>query len=150
MIPSNVLTLVQINLDNGLSTASEIKALDTVNLAVAQSNPPAGVSVEMSGTPAFRQQMQNEMSMNTGMLIGGALILMIIVMGLLFSYVSHRFIPVLFVALGLTTAMGLMGFGRYPADSRGNGSISGHDRSWDRLCDPVPFPARRGGPERFA
>ncbi len=113
-IPSNVLTLVQINLDNGLSTASEIKALDTVNLAVAQSNPPAGVTVEMSGTPAFRQQMQNEMSTNTGMLIGGALILMVIIMGLLFSYVSHRFLPVLFVGLGLTTAMGLMGLAGIP------------------------------------
>jgi hypothetical protein len=108
-IPSNVLTLVQINLDNGLSTASEIKALDAVQLVIDQSNPPAGVTVEMSGTPSFRQQMQTEMSTNTGMLIGGALILMVIVMGLLFSYVNHRFLPVLFVALGLTTAMGLMG-----------------------------------------
>jgi hydrophobe/amphiphile efflux-3 (HAE3) family protein len=37
------------------------------------------------------------------------MILMIIVMGLLFSYVSHRFLPVVFVGLGLTTAIGLMG-----------------------------------------
>ena len=30
-------------------------------------------------------------------------------MGLLFSYVSYRFLPVVFVGLGLTTALGLMG-----------------------------------------
>jgi hypothetical protein len=49
------------------------------------------------------------MGSQTGILIGGAMILMIIVMGLLFSYVSYRFLPVVFVGLGLSTALGLMG-----------------------------------------
>ena len=44
-----------------------------------------------------------------GVLIGAAMILMVIVMGLLFSYVSYRFLPVVFVGLGLRTALGLMG-----------------------------------------
>jgi hypothetical protein len=37
------------------------------------------------------------------------MILMVIVMGLLFAYVNYRFLPVVFVGLGLTTALGLMG-----------------------------------------
>jgi len=44
-----------------------------------------------------------------GILIGGALVLMIITMGILFSYVRHRFMPVLLVAIGLVTSLGLMG-----------------------------------------
>jgi hydrophobe/amphiphile efflux-3 (HAE3) family protein len=44
-----------------------------------------------------------------GVLIGGAMVLMVIVMGILFAYASHRFLPVLFVGIGLTTAMGFMG-----------------------------------------
>ncbi len=49
------------------------------------------------------------MGSQMGVLIGAAMILMVIVMGLLFSYVSHRFLPVVFVGLGLSTALGLMG-----------------------------------------
>ncbi|MGB7788459.1 efflux RND transporter permease subunit, partial [Methanoregula sp.] len=108
-VPSNVLTLVQVNLDNGLSTNTETMVLNTVQQIVDHSDPPAGVTVEVSGTPAFSKQMQAEMGSSMGVLIGGAMILMIIVMGLLFSYVSHRFLPVVFVGLGLTTAIGLMG-----------------------------------------
>jgi hypothetical protein len=37
------------------------------------------------------------------------MVLMVIVLGILFSYASHRFLPVLFVGIGLTTAMGFMG-----------------------------------------
>jgi hydrophobe/amphiphile efflux-3 (HAE3) family protein len=53
--------------------------------------------------------MSSGLMSNMGILIGGALILMIITMGILFSYVRHRFMPVLLVAIGLVTSLGLMG-----------------------------------------
>ena len=53
--------------------------------------------------------MKTAMGSQMGVLIGAAMILMVIVMGLLFSYVSYRFLPVIFVGLGLSTALGLMG-----------------------------------------
>ena len=108
-VPSNVLTLVQVQLDNGLSDSTEAAALSTVQQLVDQSDPPTGVTVSISGTPAFTTQMRAAMGSSMGVLIGGAMVLMIIVMGLLFSYVSYRFLPVVFVGLGLTTALGLMG-----------------------------------------
>ncbi len=108
-VPSNVLTLMQVPLDPGLSDTTEASVLNTVQLAVDQSDPPAGVTVEVSGTPAFTAQMKAAMGSQMGVLIGAAMILMVIVMGLLFSYVSYRFLPVVFVGLGLTTALGLMG-----------------------------------------
>ena len=37
------------------------------------------------------------------------MVLMVIVMGILFAYARHRFLPVFFVGIGLTTAMGFMG-----------------------------------------
>ena len=108
-VPSNVLTLMEVPLDPGLSDATEASVLNTVQLAVDQSNPPAGVTVEVSGTPAFTAQMKAAMGSQMGVLIGAAMILMVLVMGLLFSYVSYRFLLVVFVGLGLTTALGLMG-----------------------------------------
>lgn len=108
-VPSNVLTLVQIPMVEGLSEDTQTTTLKNIESLVATSQPPAGVTVTVSGSPAFSDQMKNAMGSQMGVLIGGAMVLMIIVMGLLFAYVSHRFLPVVFVGLGLTTALGLMG-----------------------------------------
>jgi len=107
--PSNVLTLVQIQLDQGLSEAVKTSALNTVTSVVDSSSPPPGVKVEISGSPAFSKQMSAGLSSNMGILIGGAMILMIITMGILFAYVRYRFMPVLLVAIGLVTSLGMMG-----------------------------------------
>ena len=107
--PSNVLTLVQVPLVEGLSDDTEAAALNNIQSLVDSSQPPAGVKVTVSGSPAFTAQMKAAMGSQMGVLIGAAMILMVIVMGLLFSYVSYRFLPVVFVGLGLSTALGLMG-----------------------------------------
>jgi hydrophobe/amphiphile efflux-3 (HAE3) family protein len=107
--PSNVLTLVQLKLIPGLSEKVQKSTLTTVGSVVDASTAPPGVKVELSGSPAFQQQMSAGLMSNMGILIGGALVLMIITMGILFSYVRHRFMPVLLVAIGLVTSLGLMG-----------------------------------------
>ena len=107
--PSNVMTLVQVPLIEGLSDDTEAATLNNIQSLVDNSQPPAGVTVEVSGSPAFTAQMRAAMGSQMGVLIGAAMILMVIVMGLLFSYVSYRFFPVVFVGLGLITALGLMG-----------------------------------------
>jgi hydrophobe/amphiphile efflux-3 (HAE3) family protein len=107
--PSNVLTMVQISLTPGLSDTVQKTVLANVDSVVASTDAPAGVKVEISGSPAFSKQMSEGLSSNMGILIGGALVLMIITMGFLFSYVRYRFMPVLLVAVGLVTSLGLMG-----------------------------------------
>ena len=107
--PSNVLTMVQISLTPGLSEKVQKTVLANVDSVVETTGAPAGVKVEISGSPAFSKQMSEGLSSNMGILIGGALVLMIITMGILFSYVRYRFMPVLLVAIGLVTSLGLMG-----------------------------------------
>jgi hydrophobe/amphiphile efflux-3 (HAE3) family protein len=109
LYPSNVLTLVQLKLTPGLSETVQKSVLNNVGSVVDTSSPPPGVKVEISGSPAFSQQMSAGLMSNMGILIGGALVLMVITMGILFSYVRHRFMPVLLVAIGLVTSLGLMG-----------------------------------------
>ncbi len=108
-VPSNVLTLVQIKMEEGLSDPVQKTTLSNIVSIIDHSSPPPGVTVKISGTPAFIQQMSEGLSSNMGILIGGAMILMIITMGILFAYVRYRFMPVLFVAFGLVTSLGLMG-----------------------------------------
>lgn len=109
LYPSNVLTLVQLKITPGLSDKVQKSVLSNVASVVDTSTAPPGVKVELSGSPAFSQQMSSGLTSNMGILIGGALVLMVITMGILFSYVRHRFMPVLLVAIGLVTSLGLMG-----------------------------------------
>ncbi len=108
-VPSNVLTLVQVTLSEGLSDDAKSTTLKNVESLIAQNNPPPGVKISVSGSAAFSEQMKNEMGSSIGLLIGAAMVLMVVVMGILFAYARHRFLPVLFVGIGLTTAMGFMG-----------------------------------------
>jgi hydrophobe/amphiphile efflux-3 (HAE3) family protein len=109
LVPSNVLTLVQIKLVPRMSDSSQNTVLNTVGSIIDKSNPPPGVTVKVSGTPAFTQQMKAGLGENMGILIGGAMILMVLTMGILFSYVRYRFMPVLIVGTGLIISLGLMG-----------------------------------------
>ena len=108
-VPSNVLTLVQITLSQGLSEDAKSATLKNVESLIANNNPPPGVKISVSGSAAFSEQMKKEMGSSMGVLIGSAMVLMVIVLGILFAYASHRFLPVLFVGIGLTTALGFMG-----------------------------------------
>ena len=107
--PSNILTLVQVQLDESVSEEVQRSALDTMVSLVENTEKPPGVTVEFSGSPAFMQQMRDGLSNNMGILIGGAMLLMIIAMGVLFAYVRYRFMPVLLVGIGLVISLGLMG-----------------------------------------
>lgn len=109
VVPSNVLTLVQIKLEKSMTDPTQQSVLNNVQQVIDRSDPPSGVSISMSGDPPFNTQMKAALLDSMGVLIGAAMVLMVITMGLLFSYVSHRFLPVIITALGLVTAMGFMG-----------------------------------------
>jgi len=53
--------------------------------------------------------LSSSLGKDMGLLIGGAMVLIIIVMGILFGYVRYRFMPVALVGVGLITSLGLMG-----------------------------------------
>lgn len=108
-LSSNVLTLAQATMTLGISEDVKTTTLNNVQSVVDASNPPPGVTVALSGDTAFHQQMSTELTSSMGVLILAAMVLMVIVMGILFSYVSQRFLPVLIVLLGLLTSFGIMG-----------------------------------------
>ncbi len=108
-VPSNTFTMVQIALDTGLSKEQSTAALNNIQSLVSGSDIPPGTTVSVTGSSAFQEQMKDEMATSTGVLIGVAMLLMIVVMGLLFGYVSHRFLPVLVVGMGLVVTFGVMG-----------------------------------------
>ncbi len=108
-IPSNLLTMVMIELEPGMSEDRRKSVMNNIRSFVEETAIPPGVTVTLTGSPVFDQEMEEELSSSMGTLIMGAMVLMVIVMGLLFGYVSYRFLPVLIVSIGLVITFGVMG-----------------------------------------
>lgn len=108
-IPSNVMSFMKVTMREGLSDDIKISTLHNIQSLVKSSEPPAGVGISVSGTTAFDDQFKSEMNSQMKVLIVAAMALMVLVIGLLYSKVRYRFLPVLFVGFGIISALGLMG-----------------------------------------
>ena len=117
VLPSGTMTLISIPLETGYPEDAEESIVNTVNSIISSSEPPAGITVSASGSPAFSVEMKEDMEKNMGNLIGLAMILMIVAMALLFGHVSHRMLPVLIVFCGIILTFGIMGLSGIPISS---------------------------------
>lgn len=108
-VPSGTMTLLFVTLEPDLSDDAKTRVLDTIETIVSVSSPPPGVSVSI-GDPAFDVQMQEAMRKEMGLLIGIALALMVAAIGLLFTNVRHRFLPVGIILCGILMTFGTLGF----------------------------------------
>jgi len=109
-VPSGMMTLLLITLEPDLSEDARDRCLDTIETVISVSSPPPGVSVSISGDPAFDIQMQEAMRQEVGTMIGIALVLMVAAIGLLFSHVRYRFLPVGIIVCGILLTFGILGF----------------------------------------
>ncbi|MDD1729654.1 MAG: hydrophobe/amphiphile efflux-3 (HAE3) family transporter [Methanospirillum sp.] len=108
-VPSNLLNMAMVTLEPGLTDKKKESAMKNIISFIDSTDIPPGLSVKLTGDAAFSMEMKNEMGKSMATLILAALILMVVVMGLLFAYVSHRFLPVLIVAIGLLFTFGVVG-----------------------------------------
>ncbi|MCU0631562.1 MAG: RND family transporter [Methanolinea sp.] len=113
-VPSNLMTIMVVTLEPGLSQDVQATAVTNLESIVSISSPPPGVRVVVTGDPAFQQQMGEEMGQSMGTLIMVAMVLMVIAVGLFFSHVRYRFLSVLIVASGLILTFGIIGFSGLP------------------------------------
>jgi len=109
LVPSQMMTLALVNLEPGLTYERKNAVLDNIDAFLDSTDKPPGISIEISGNAAFQYQLIQELMQSMGTLIVAALVLMVIVLGILFSYVNYRFLPVLMVFIGLLLTFGFMG-----------------------------------------
>ncbi|WP_292518684.1 RND family transporter [Methanoculleus sp.] len=109
MLPSDLMTISVIALEPGVTMEAQQQVVGNIKSIVAISEPPAGLTVTVSGNPAFSLEMGEAMGSETGMLILVAMILMVFAVMFLFSHVRYRLLPVGIVAVGLIMTFGLMG-----------------------------------------
>ena len=110
LVPSGTITFAVAELKPGLTMAQQSTVVNSLQDRIGISEPPPGVSVVLTGNPAFQQQMQTEMGTSMGVLILAAMVLMVIAVGLLFGHVRYRLLSVFIVAVGLVLTFGIIGF----------------------------------------
>ncbi|HNS83490.1 MAG TPA: hydrophobe/amphiphile efflux-3 (HAE3) family transporter, partial [Methanolinea sp.] len=113
-IPSKMMTISVVSLQPGISSDRQEQALNNIRSIVSLSNPPPGVTVILSGSPAFSQEMQQEMGSSMGILILAAMVLMVVAVMTLFNHVRYTLLPVIVVATGLILTFGFMGLAGIP------------------------------------
>jgi len=106
---TGAMTLMQVVVQPGLSDSASTAALNNIRSVVATHTPPPGITVTVTGSAAFQDEMQSSMGSSTGMLIGLAMLLMVVAMAFLFGHVRYRFLPVMIVMMGVITSFGVMG-----------------------------------------
>jgi len=109
LVPATSMTIIQITLDTGLSQDTQFEIVDSIDTLIQISDPPPGTTVSLTGNPAFAKQMMDEMGTSMGSLIGIAMLLMVLAVGILFSAVRYRLLSVAIVASGLIFTFGFMG-----------------------------------------
>jgi len=108
--PSGTMTFAAATLKPGLTQAQQDLVVKSLNTRIGMSDRLPGVSVVLTGNPAFQQQMQTEMGTSMGVLILAAMALMVIAVGLLFGHVRYRHLSVAIVATGLILTFGIIGY----------------------------------------
>ena len=109
MLPSDLMTISVIALEPGVSQDAQMQVLDNMATAIRISGPPPGVTVTVSGEPAFVKEMSEAMGSQMGTLILVAMLLMVLAVTFLFAHVRYRLLPVGIVAVGLIMTFGFMG-----------------------------------------
>jgi len=109
LVPTSSMTIIQVALEPGLPLETQFVIIESLDTVITLSDPPPGATVQLTGNPAFAKQMMDEMGTSMGMLIGIAMLLMILAVGLLFSAVRYRLLSVAIVASGLIMTFGFMG-----------------------------------------
>ena len=106
---SEITALCTISLQNDLNEDQEEDVLGNIKAVVDNSGAPPGISVKISGDPAYSKDLQGEMQGEIRVLVGITLLMMLVSIAYLFSYVRYRMLPVAVIAIGLLVAFGILG-----------------------------------------
>jgi len=109
LVPDSIHTLGTIT-----AKGDPTSLLDPIGLVISSTTLPPGVTIEMSGSDAFDEQMLSEMTGQIVILILGAFFFMFIALFVMFGSVRYRLLPLLFVMAGLIYLFGVLGALRVP------------------------------------
>lgn len=114
IVPDDTHILISVVMAGSTTDAKQETILHATEEAVTFANIPPSYNVIVTGDPAFRVSMNNEMSSSMGLLLGLSALFMLIVLSLVFRHVRWKLLPLPVVLLGIIYTFGVMGFLKIP------------------------------------
>ncbi|MEA2035838.1 MAG: hydrophobe/amphiphile efflux-3 (HAE3) family transporter [Euryarchaeota archaeon] len=107
---SKMMSLIFVTTEDYSDTSVRDHILQNLDSLILLSGTPPGVTVSVSGDPAYDKQMGEAMGKEMGTLMATTMFLMIATLAILFGYVRYRFLPILIVFGGILMTFGIMGW----------------------------------------
>jgi len=114
IVPDETHILISVVMAGSTTDAREEEILHATEEAVDFANFPPSYNVIITGDPAFRVSMNEELNSSMGVLLGLSALFMIIVLSFVFRHVRWRLLPLPVVLLGIIYTFGIMGFLNIP------------------------------------
>ncbi|MBN2733371.1 MAG: RND family transporter [Methanomicrobiaceae archaeon] len=108
LIPDSQTALAYVKIGQGISTDTSVLILPKLEVLAYEADLPPGVSIEITGNTPYNDELQKDMVISGVVLIGGAFILMTIVLFLLFSNMQYWYLPLILLTFGLMYTFAVM------------------------------------------
>ncbi len=126
LIPKPTLTLVIINLATADKKMQEDVAIE-IEKAIEFSTPPAGVTLQLTGSPALSYQIEKEIGKSFGITMVISIVLMVLILFATFSGAVRKkytaFMPLIISVLSVQVVYGLMPILGIPLSEHTNGAL---------------------------
>lgn len=110
LIPDNTHMLIYVTMGGSVSEDKQKEIITVAEEAVKFSDFPPSYNLIVTGDPAYKIAMSEEMSTGMAPLLGLAAVFMVIVLSLVFRHVRWCLLPLPIVFLGIIYTFGAMGF----------------------------------------
>jgi len=110
LVPDNTHMLIYVTMDGSVSEDKQKEIIKMAEEAVKFSDFPPSYNIIVTGDPAYKIAMSEEMGTAMGPLLGLAAVFMVIVLSLVFRHVRWKLLPLPIVFLGIIYTFGAMGF----------------------------------------
>lgn len=110
LIPDNTHMVISVVMAGSASEKNQEDILASTKEAVSLADFPPSYNIIVTGDPAFRVSMNDEMNSSMGVLLGLSAVFMVIVLLLVFRHVRWCLLPLPIVLLGIVYTFGAMGY----------------------------------------
>lgn len=114
LLPDKTHMMIVIKIAGSATDQQKEDILNALYPSLKEAVFPPGYSLTVTGSPALRVDMENEMTQSMGVLLGISSILMVIVLLLVFRHVRWGLLPLPVVLLGVLFTFGFMGYSGVP------------------------------------
>ncbi|WP_440957083.1 hydrophobe/amphiphile efflux-3 (HAE3) family transporter [Methanosarcina sp. Mfa9] len=114
LMPDGTHMMIGVKIAGSSTDQQREDILNVLDTSLKEASFPPGYSLVITGSPALRLDINNEISQSMGVLLGVASLLMVVVLLLVFRHVRWGLLPLPVVLLGVFFTFGVMGYAGVP------------------------------------